>query len=286
MQGASSGPTNRALDVLELLARKPSTGMRYIDIVRALDLNQGTAHTILKTLVDRNWVSRDPDDKTFTLGPALAAVASKADQARPLVHVARTIAMELSEELGFAASVVELMGNELLISALYGGEQFGVTLPQPGLKVPYAPPYGAAFAAFAPAAERNAWLARRATQSQEVSDVLERALGLSRERGYDVDWTTPAVAQMAALVGSTEVHPSLLAAMDQILVEYTALAFDESDGDRPVTSITAAALDANGHRRLAIAVHPMRPIPLRRIQACGRRLVEEAKKIATAARPG
>jgi DNA-binding IclR family transcriptional regulator len=195
--------------------------------------------------------------------------------------------MDLSEELGFAASVVELTGNELLVSALYGGEQVGIALPQPGIKVPYEPPSGAAFAGFASASERNAWLARRGSQSEAVNEALERSLALSRERGYDIDWTTPAIAQMTTLVGSiNEVHPTLLAAMDQILLEFTTVNFEGTHTDRPVTSITAPVLDTKGHCNLAIAVHPLRAIPLRRIHACGRRLVEAAHKIALAGGAG
>ncbi len=37
--------------------------MRFSDIVRELDLTQATAHAILKTLSDRGWVTRDPDDQ-------------------------------------------------------------------------------------------------------------------------------------------------------------------------------------------------------------------------------
>ena len=38
------------LDVVELLARSGNARLRFSDIVRELDLNQATAHAILKTL--------------------------------------------------------------------------------------------------------------------------------------------------------------------------------------------------------------------------------------------
>ena len=135
MRGAPSGPTGRALDVMELLGREPTARLRYVDIVQALGLNQGTAHSILKTLSDRGWVARDPVDKTFALGPALAALAKKADKARPLVSAARLVARDLAEELGFATSVIELVGNELLVLDFYRTEK-SVPAPPPGLKVP------------------------------------------------------------------------------------------------------------------------------------------------------
>ena len=281
MRGATSGPTGRTLDVLELLARNPSTGMRYVDIVRELELNQGTAHTILKTLVDRGWVSRDPSDKTFTLGPAIAAIGAKADRARPLLHLARRAAKSLAEELGFSTSVVELVNDDqLLVSASYPGEEAG-TAPEPGTTVPYSPPYGAVFAAFASEPERSAWLARATSNNKKVVKALERTLVLTQERGYDIDWTTPAVANLIAMAGSVaDLHPSLLAAMDQILLETAALTFEDADADRPVTSIIAPVFDARGVVQLGIAIHPLRLLPVLRIRACGRRLIEASRKIS------
>ena len=64
--------------------------IRFSDVVRELDLSQGTAHAILKTLSDRGWVTRDPVTKAFTLGPALTLVASSLDIGRPLAQLART----------------------------------------------------------------------------------------------------------------------------------------------------------------------------------------------------
>ena len=86
-------------------------------MVRKLGLTQATAHAILTTLCDRGWASRDPVDKTFSLGPALAAVAARVDTARPLAHTARAAALQLAAEFGYAASVVERFGDSLVITA-------------------------------------------------------------------------------------------------------------------------------------------------------------------------
>ena len=62
--------------------------LRFSDVVRELGLTQATAHAILATLCDRGWVSRDPVDKTYSLGPALAVVATRVETARPMAHSA------------------------------------------------------------------------------------------------------------------------------------------------------------------------------------------------------
>src|SRR5580692_11095409 len=110
IRGSTSAPTARVLDVVELLARSGNARLRFSDVVRELDLNQATAHAILKTLCDRGWASRDPVAKTFTLGPALAVVAARTDGLRPLAHAARGAAVRVSNEVGHAGSVVERFG--------------------------------------------------------------------------------------------------------------------------------------------------------------------------------
>lgn len=288
MRGATSGPTSRALDVLELLGRNPSSPMRYVDIVRELALNQGTAHSILKTLVDRGWVSRNPDDKTFTLGPAAAAFGAKADQARPLLQAVRGAAQELALELGFPASVVELVNGELMITAVYPGSGEG-PMPVRGTCVPYAPPYGAVFAMSAPEPEQAAWIARALSLSPEVSAALRQMLVAASKRGFDIDWTTPAVANLMTMADSLQdLHPSLLAAMDQILLELTAISFDSATYTgkdvamqaRPVTSIIAPVTDGGASTRLALALHPMGAMAVDRIQHCGERLVAVAQRVS------
>ena len=63
MRGANSAPTERVLDVVELLSRPGNRQMRFSDVVRELDLSQATAHAILKTLTDRGWVDSRPGDQ-------------------------------------------------------------------------------------------------------------------------------------------------------------------------------------------------------------------------------
>jgi len=279
MKGAPSAPTARTIDIVELLAKDPSNKMRYVDIVRELGLNSGTAHTILKTLVDREWVSRDPVDKTFSLGPAISLLTSKVDQVRLKANAARLAAQHLAEETGFATSVVELIGQELCISASFQGDELQ-TIPNVGTKVPYAPPYGAAFAAASSESECQAWLARSTTKNPKVTAVLNQTLSLVRERGYDIDWTTSSVQNLAAMLGTQkEIHPSLIAAMDEILLELTTLSFDKFRGSRAVTSIWAAIANSTGKGDVGIAIHPMRPLPLRKIKSLGRHLVDEISTI-------
>lgn len=274
--GTTPGPSGRIMDVIELLAAQAGKPLRYIDIVNELNLNQGTAHTILKHLTERGWLSRDAANKSYTLGPTLAAIAANAHQTRPpLLMAARETAHSLALELGFATSVVERIGTELIIADAFPCATPG---PRAGMCIPYAPPYGVAFAAFAPQRETDAWLARRRSDNPAVKKNLLKTLTITQQRGFDVDWTTPAVSKIASLANQhQDLHPALLAAMDQILLENTNLNLTETETEQPVISIVAPVLDENGHALFCMAIHPMRSLSLRKTLGLGKKLMGKIK---------
>jgi DNA-binding IclR family transcriptional regulator len=278
-------PTARVLDVVELLARSGGARLRFSDIARELDLTQATAHAILKTLCDRGWAHRDPVGKTFTLGPALAVVAARTDTVRPLAHAARSAALRLSKQVGYAGSVVERFGDSLVVTSFQGQT---ATQPSgiPGDRIPYAPPFGVAFAAWDADEERRAWIRRGAGDSADRAERLERVLEHTRERGFDVDWTTPALAQAVNVVGTldgNEMPTSVRQILDQLLVEFTTIGFlsDDNPGRRkqPVVTISAPVFDRHQRVALMVALHPLCPLSARQVQAIGKKLTDETRAI-------
>jgi DNA-binding IclR family transcriptional regulator len=286
MRGSPSAPTSRVLDVVELLARPGNASLRFSDIVHELDLTQATGHAILKTLCDRGWANRDPVDKTFSLGPALAVVAAQTDVARPLAHTARAVALQISEDLDLPASVVERFGDSLVITAFEGGGDHTVSVP--GDRIRYAPPFGVAFAAWDSDEEQEAWMQRAAGTNAKLAKRLEKVLARTRERGFDIDWTTPALSQ-AAHVMTTLPSDGLPAHVreitDQLLVEFTTIGLlSEEDPARraqPVATIAAPVFDHHGHVALIVAVHPLHAMTLKDINAVGRRLTRDTSRIST-----
>lgn len=276
------------LDVVELLARSGNARPRFSDVVRELDLTQATAHAILKTLCDRGWASRDPVDKTFTLGPALAVVAARNDTARPLAHAARSAALRLSRDVGYAATVVERFGDSLAVTASEGDP---ATQPAgiPGDRIPYAPPFGVALAAWDSEEEQRAWIRRGAGGNPDRAERLERVLAHTRERGFDVDWTTPALAQAVQMVGTLESHEMptpLRQIVEQLLVEFTTIGFlsDDNPGrrKRPVVTIAAPVFDHRNRVALMVGVHPLCPLSARQIRIIGKKLIDETAAITEA----
>lgn len=252
--------------------------------MRELGLTQATTHAILTTLCDRGWASRDPVDKTFSLGPAVAVVAARTDTARPLAHAARSAALQLSREFGYAASVVERLGDSLVITAFEGaGQRHAGT---PGDRIRYAPPFGVAFAAWDTEDEQRAWIARGAATDPKLARRLEQVLARTRERGFDVDWTTPALTKAAQVVGtlpSDGLPAHVRGITDQLLVEFTTIGF-RTDGDpagkaQPVATISAPVFDRRRRVALIVAVHPLQALTRKRIDAIGRRVIRATTEI-------
>jgi DNA-binding IclR family transcriptional regulator len=245
-------------------------------VVRELGLTQATAHAILTTLCDRGWASRDPVDKTFSLGPALAVVAARVDTARPLAHTARTAALQLADELGYATSVVERVGDSLVITAFEdAGRQSGGA---PGDRIRYAPPFGVAFAAWDTDEQQRAWIQRSAATNAKLARRLEEVLARTRERGFDVDCTTPALTQAAQVVGtlpSDGLPDHVREITDQLLVEFTTIGFLSDDDTarqaQPVATIAAPVFDHRGRVAMIVAVHPLQALTRKRIDSIGRR---------------
>lgn len=282
-----SAPTDRVLDVLELLARASGRGLRFSDIVKHAQLTQATGHAILMTLCDRGWAARDAHDKSFRLGPAFSAVAARADLARPLVNAARAAARRLSTETGYAASVVERVGDTLVITA-FEGENSHQPAGTPGDRIPYAPPFGVVFAAWDDAPGRRAWIDKAAAAQPELAGRLEQALTRTRRRGFDIDWTTPALAQTVQLAGTLRddgLPPHVGQVLDQLLAECATvglLSDDDGDDDvRPVASIGAPVFDHSGRVAMILSVHPLGVLQPGAVSSIGQRLAAAASAVGS-----
>jgi DNA-binding IclR family transcriptional regulator len=284
VRGAGSAPTERVLDIIELLNHPGSGELRFSDIVRELDLSQGTVHAILKTLSDRGWVSRDPATKAFTLGPALTLVASGLDISRPLAHIARTAIRRLADTTEMAASVLERVGDYLVITA-FEHPADSPAVVQRNERIPYAPPFGIAFAAWDSADEQEAWIRRGAADDAGLHQRLHAVLTRTRERGYDVDWMTPALSQAAHAIGTLSgdaVPPNLRSVIDQLRVEFASansMPDDSTRGAHPVATISAPVLNADGRIALVLAIHPLRAMTIREIRTAAKPLLHEVAQI-------
>lgn len=284
MRGTHSAPTERVLDVIELLCGQEQAGQRFSDIVRELDLSQSTAHSILKTLSDRGWVTRDPVSKEFALGPALVRIASSVEATRPFASRARSAIARLANTTRMPASVVERSSESLVITAFETPN--GVADPSlPHDRIPYAPPFGIACAAWDTPDEQEAWVQRGAAADTALADRLRAVLAQTRARGFDIDWMTPALTQAAHAIGtlSGEAVPRhLRTVVEKLRIEFISanlLADDDAQGALTVATISAPVLDERGHVRLILGIHPLRVMTMDEIHSAAKSLSREISQI-------
>ena len=151
----------------------------------------------------------------------------------------------------------------------------------PGEQIRYAPPFGVAFAAWDTAEEQRAWIERSATTNPVVAGRLEEVLARTRQRGFDVDCTTPALTQAARVMGtlpSDGLPDHVREITDQLLTEFTTIGFlsddDSARHERPVATIAAPVFDHRGRVPMIVAVHPLQTLSRRRIDDVGRRVAQ------------
>lgn len=159
-----SPAVERCVAVLNHLAASPNEQFTLSELARTLELNKATAHALLATLADEQYVLRDPDSLAYSLGPALIAVGTAARATYPAARLAEAPMERLSEDLDLSciASQALIRGDgddEIVILAAAGSRRpFGVNI-QPGQRMPLVPPLGSVFVAWAGDEEIDRWLA-------------------------------------------------------------------------------------------------------------------------------
>ena len=84
-----SNPTSRVLDVITLLAAQPTEEFSLAEIARQLSMSKASAHRLLLTMAETDFLARNDKHKTYSLGMGLLAVGQAALQKYRGLDVAR-----------------------------------------------------------------------------------------------------------------------------------------------------------------------------------------------------
>jgi DNA-binding IclR family transcriptional regulator len=187
----SSPAVDRVVAVVELLAAHPERRFSLSELCRRLDLNKATAHALLSSLSERSWLLRHPEDKTFTLGPGLVAVAGAAAARQlELVDYARAEMRALADELDVQCVASAVRGDDIVLLAVAGAARPLSVNVHAGQRVPLTPPLGTVFIAWSPPEEIDRWLRRLGPPGESPAAggaALARyrqAVDVVRRRGY------------------------------------------------------------------------------------------------------
>ena len=192
----------RAMLVLEFLASRRGSFPTMSEISRQTGLSKATCHSVLLALAEGEYVRREPQSLTYSLGPALIPLGAAASSGLRLPDISRPELEELSEALGVMTVGAIRVGAQMLVISTIGPTQpFHGSLPV-GDTVPFAPPLGAAFIAWSSPPEIEDWLdssPRPLTEPER--GYFRRALATVRSQGYSVTLSIPPSRQLAGTVG-------------------------------------------------------------------------------------
>ncbi|WP_307817730.1 helix-turn-helix domain-containing protein [Nocardia acididurans] len=240
-----SPPTRRVVQTIELLSRHPAEHLSLARIVRATGMSRATAHAVLSQLTADGWTLRD-EDGNYGLGLGLMAVARRTESAFPLRRLALDAMRALSVAHGAPVFLAEREQHSIVVTEVIGTPS--VPWIRPGRHIPLAPPVCREFVAWAPAADRAAWLAA-ADPAHRVR--LEAVLEAIRTRGYSVerlaDDSAPMLEALASLRHSPVTDPlrHRLNALitDLITIDYLP---DELTDQNAVVSVAAPVFASDG----------------------------------------
>jgi DNA-binding IclR family transcriptional regulator len=287
----SSPQTLRVVAVVELLnGLPPGQGATMTEIARALDLNQATCVHMLAALTTAGFVVREPADRRYHLGPALAAPGRRAGARYPRLAAARGEMSALSDELGLPCVAFARDGDHArLVQHTWprGHEPLGVKV---GETLPLTPPLGLVFVAWGSDEDFEAWL-RLAPDLGAAAAANRRDLRTAvRRLGFVAELAPPegnhrrlagVLDDRASPYRDRKLHGLLTGGTELVL---TDLADDGGDGGPwPVTSIGAPVLDSVGAvaMSLSLVTFVEDPLPGKRIGVLGEAVAAAASRLST-----
>ena len=184
----------QASRILLCLAGTRDAPMTLTEISQEVGIHKSKAYSILNTLQNFNFVQRDPQSKSYSLGTGLLFLSNKVLSTLDLREVVHphlaTLARETESTAFFGLISHE---NVFVIAKDEGGRDFGLTI-RLGHRFPLAwGAHGKAIAAFLPDKERKDLLAQDKLYFHGHPSDLERhrlteELARCREIGFATDW--------------------------------------------------------------------------------------------------
>lgn len=114
---------NRALNILEFLSKNIDKEFRLSDIANELKLNHATCANLLKTLINRGYVTKVYPYKTYSLGPMAYQLPQNQNYKDNLVKLARPEMESLSEKLNESVVLTIFEQNRCFIIEEVKAEQ-------------------------------------------------------------------------------------------------------------------------------------------------------------------
>lgn len=106
---------NRAIDILEFIAKEPERAKTLGEIAEALKLNAGTCANIIKTLVDRRYIEKLDKQRGYLLGQMPYVLSGNEGYQKSLVDAAREEMESLTKKTNENSLLCVLKGDIRLV---------------------------------------------------------------------------------------------------------------------------------------------------------------------------
>lgn len=185
-----SGPVERALDLLELLAKRDELSLA--EVAAGLSSSRATAFRILSKLQSRGYVEHLRAQHTYRLGPQIRELASWAEQSA-LTRLALPALSELRAQSGESANLAALRRNRIVYEMILDGAHSLRISNTVGEEVPpHSTALGKAILAWLEPARRPTLLGKPpfasfTTRTITTEEKLQQELERVRARGYATD---------------------------------------------------------------------------------------------------
>lgn len=257
---AASPPTRRVVAILDFLARHPHDRFGISELARRVGQSKPTCLGIVATLAEAGYLVRDPEEKTYQLGPSLIALGQMAAESLRIGPPARDELRRLSAAFGTTAALAAVVDDRITLLDLVGphGADVGVRV---GQSYPFAPPVGLMFVLWDSDALRD-WLAREPTIPLRTDGRhLDRVIAECRSSGYLVERLTPGGRRLYALMaGMSATLPdelrALLGEMISDIGERVYLPGEDSATDtrHDISVISAPVFDHYGRQAMVVSL--------------------------------
>ncbi len=194
----------RVLDLMEYLARW-GRACTHAEIADALAIPKSSLTQLLRTLVQRGYLTYSAADKSYTLGPTVATLARRQGESRDIVELALPALERITDETRESAALNLLRGDKSEVVACVMSPQRLFYQMKVGDTAPlYATSGGKAILANLPEEMLEDYLQRVSLQQitpktiTEI-DVLRQNLAEARAQGYATveEEFTPGIAGVA-----------------------------------------------------------------------------------------
>jgi DNA-binding IclR family transcriptional regulator len=197
----TSNPTSRVLDVINFLASHPTETFTLAEIARQVGLSNGSAHRILTTMAEADFLSRNEKHKTYSLGIALVAAGEAAIAKHQGIEIARREVARLAVELNALLSVTAIANTDLLLVAKEGSPQSHKGLNRVGERQPMVPPVGLCHIAWSNEQTIHAYVEKASPyMSESMRAHLLDAFPIIRRRGYSIAAFGPNIRKLREIM--------------------------------------------------------------------------------------